>query len=1234
MLRNIYLTCIITLLFGSAAWAQSGSIKGKVLDKTTNEPLPFASVVAELNGQQMGGAQTDFDGNFTIKPLGPGTYNLKATFVGYTTAEITGIIVSIDKITFADVKLGKGAVDITAVDVTAYKVPLIDKGNPAVQTTITQEDIKAIPSRDVNSVAATAAGVYQRDEGDALNIRGSRSDGTDYYVDGVKVRGSAQVPQSAIEQVTVITGGVPAQYGDATGGIISITTRGPSKDFSGGVELATSELTDSYGYNLASANVSGPIYSKKDKEGNKSPLIGFFLSAEGEWMKDPNPSAIGSYRVKGSVLDDLEKNPLKPNEVNGVIQGTLRRSEFIHRSDIENLKYKPNTRSGDYKFSGNLDFQPAPNFNIKIGGTYNHQDYRDYTYTYSLFNYKNYSNHVANTYRGYVRFTQRFNTDTKDGNNKSLLKNIYYSIQFDYTKTFELVQSNQHKDRLFDYGYWGRFNTLRRPVFTQGDNELLGYLPYITIFTPSGNNPNTEAYTNQYLSFFDENYAAHVDEYYQTGNTSQFTNTPYYSNPFVIRAGGGLINGQRASTVYSMWYNTGRTIDGYNFIDNDQYRASATFSADLKNHAISLGFEYEQRVDRQFNIAPTGLWTAMNNLANFWLTEANPEAGSYVINDTIYHPNTYVNEQGTIGFYENVRKKLGLSNTDYVDIFNYDPSNFSLSMFTADELVLSGSTGLLYYGYDYKGNKQKVLSPSATFDNFFRKDQNGNYQRNVAAFQPIYMAGYIQDNFAINDLIFNVGLRVDRFDANQRVMKDKYLLYQAYTAGELNIDRPENIGSDYVVYVSDLSIDKNSMTANDILGYRSGDHWYDKNGTELTDPRILERQSSSARVLPMLVNKDDDIKGGNYDASKTFRDYNPQITFMPRVAFQFDINDQAQFFANYSILTQRPPGALRIDPWSYYSFEQGVTIANPDLKPEKSINYELGFRQILSRSSVLTISAFYRELKQLLQLRAIYFSYPGTGYSTYDNIDFGTVKGLTLGYDMRRTGNVKLSASYTLQYADGTGSNASSASDLLSTGQPNLRVIQPLDFDQRHNLLLSFDYRYQDGKNYNGPVLFGKQIFANTGARLEFRAGSGTPYSKQYLPTFEGNNIGVQTAGISKIKGDINSARLPWNSRFDLKVDKDFALNFKDQKAKYYLNVYVQVQNLLNQKNIISVYRYTGNPDDDGYLGSSLGRDYLANLEAAGGDAEAFSDLYNIKINNPDNYSRPRTIRVGLSFNF
>ena len=62
------------------------------------------------------------------------------------------------------------------------------------------------------SVAATTAGIYQRDEGDAVNIRGSRSDATEYYIDGIKVRGALGVPTSGIEQIKVVTGGVPAQY--------------------------------------------------------------------------------------------------------------------------------------------------------------------------------------------------------------------------------------------------------------------------------------------------------------------------------------------------------------------------------------------------------------------------------------------------------------------------------------------------------------------------------------------------------------------------------------------------------------------------------------------------------------------------------------------------------------------------------------------------------------------------------------------------------------------------------------------------------------------------------------------------------------------------------------------------------------------------------------------------------------------------------------------------------------
>ncbi|MCB0782817.1 MAG: hypothetical protein KDC02_01050, partial [Flavobacteriales bacterium] len=69
----------------------------------------------------------------------------------------------------------------------------------------------------------------------------------------------------------------------------------------------------------------------------------------------------------------------------------------------------------------------------------------------------------------------------------------------------------------------------------------------------------------------------------------------------------------------------------------------------------------------------------------------------------------------------------------------------------------------------------------------------------------------------------------------------------------------------------------------------------------------------------------------------------------------------------------------------------------------------------------MKIAAFYRELRDQIQIRNVTEAWP-VSYRTYDNFDFGTVKGLTLTYDLRRTGNVWLKASYTLQFADGTGS--------------------------------------------------------------------------------------------------------------------------------------------------------------------------------------------------------------------
>lgn len=139
-------------------------------------------------------------------------------------------------------------------------------------------------------------------------------------------------------------------------------------------------------------------------------------------------------------------------------------------------------------------------------------------------------------------------------------------------------------------------------------------------------------------------------------------------------------------------------------------------------------------------------------------------------------------------------------------------------------------------------------------------------------------------------------------------------------------------------------------------------------------------------------------------------------------------------------------------------------------------------------------------------------------------------------------------------------------------------------------------------------------------------AGSGTPYSRQ-------SNITQEAAtGIndrSTLSGSLNGSRLPWQFRLNAKFNKEFAIKWSDKK-KSYVNVYLQVQNLLNARNIISVYRATGNPEDDGYLTAAASQSAIN----AQNDAEAFRYMYSLKVNNPSNYSLPRMWRAGISIQF
>ena len=182
------------------------------------------------------------------------------------------------------------------------------------------------------------------------------------------------------------------------------------------------------------------------------------------------------------------------------------------------------------------------------------------------------------------------------------------------------------------------------------------------------------------------------------------------------------------------------------------------------------------------------------------------------------------------------------------------------------------------------------------------------------------------------------------------------------------------------------------------------------------------------------------------------------------------------------------------------------------------------------------------------------------------------------------------------------------------------------------------DYRYGAGEAYNGPVLrFGKNedgsvkehaIFENTGVNFIANLGSGTPYTASVIPTPITGEISPST------EGSINGSRLPWQFNLDMNIDKNFTLTLSNEEGgepKYAnLNIYLWVSNLLNTRNINSVYRFTGISDDDGYLAAAQYQPLINSQN----NPESFRNYYSMYVDNPFNLGLPRTIRLGVKFDF
>ncbi len=167
-------------------------VQGTVLDASRKEGIPFANVVLKQNDIQIAGTTSDVDGKFKFSGVRAGRYSIYVSYVGYAPSLLRDVILSPNKSTFIDIKMNAG-VALKEIIIQDYKVPLISRDETATGGTVTREEIASLPTRDVNHIASSAAGVFESDSYDRayrrkLELRGNRSTSTEYFIDGIKAR--------------------------------------------------------------------------------------------------------------------------------------------------------------------------------------------------------------------------------------------------------------------------------------------------------------------------------------------------------------------------------------------------------------------------------------------------------------------------------------------------------------------------------------------------------------------------------------------------------------------------------------------------------------------------------------------------------------------------------------------------------------------------------------------------------------------------------------------------------------------------------------------------------------------------------------------------------------------------------------------------------------------------------------------------------------------------------------
>ncbi len=308
-----------------------------------------------------------------------------------------------------------------------------------------------------------------------------------------------------------------------------------------------------------------------------------------------------------------------------------------------------------------------------------------------------------------------------------------------------------------------------------------------------------------------------------------------------------------------------------------------------------------------------------------------------------------------------------------------------------------------------------------------------------------------------------------------------------------------------------------------------------------------------------------------------------KISLAPRLGVSYPVSTTAAVFFAYGHFYQFP-GLGTIFSNSDYSIldelqaggiSYGV-LGNPDIKPERTTQYEFGYKHAVTENLGLDISLFYKDIRDLLGVEFV-STYAAAEYARLTNVDFGNVIGFTIALDQRRAGIFSSAVDYTWQRAAGNSSDPRETATRASAGADPRPEQIPLNWDQRHTLNATI--AAQKPNNFSISAII--------------RYGSG----QRYTPSI-GSGFGADLERNSGVK--------PAAAVVDLRAEKFFRF------AGMNTSLFGRVFNLLDA-------RFFGN----GFIFSNTGSpDYSLNPV---GDRATLAD--------PNRFYPPRRIEIGLTIN-